>query len=87
MPESENDIDNEFENEYEDTGPRFNKAILGRILAVGLFVALGTFAVAQSIRGNGGDPPIDLTGAAQGKLGAAADGLCLLYTSDAADDS
>ena len=75
MPESENDIDNEFENEYEDTGPRFNKAILGRILAVGLFVALGTFAVAQSIRGNGGGPPIDLTGAAQGKLGAAADGL------------
>ncbi len=44
------------ENDYEEeTGPRFNKAILGRILAVGLFVALGTFAVVQSMRGNDND--------------------------------
>jgi len=44
--------DNDNDNEPE-TGPRFNKAILGRLLAVGLFIALGTFAVTQSLTGNG----------------------------------
>jgi uncharacterized repeat protein (TIGR01451 family) len=36
----------------QDDGPRFPKAILGRIVAVGLFIALGTFAVMQSMQGN-----------------------------------
>ena len=66
MPESENEYE-------EETGPRFNKAIIGRILAVGLFVALGTFAVVQSISGNGNST--DATGAAGDKLAAAADGI------------
>ena len=66
MPESENEYE-------EETGPRFNKAIIGRILAVGLFVALGTFAVVQSISGSGNST--DVTGAAGDKLAAAADGI------------
>ncbi len=37
----------ESENESK---PRFNKAIIGRIIAVLVFVALGTFAVIQSIK-------------------------------------
>lgn len=40
----------EFE-QAQDRSPRFSKAILGRILAVGFFVILGTFAVVQSMRG------------------------------------
>ena len=66
MPESENEYE-------EETGPRFNKAILGRILAVGLFVALGTFAVVQSMRGNGNST--DFAKATGDKLTAAADGI------------
>lgn len=37
----------ETENE---SSPRFNKAIIGRIGAVAVFVALGTFAVVQSVK-------------------------------------
>ena len=57
MSESEND---QFE---ESRGPRFSKAIIGRILAVACFIALGTFAVMHSMGksktnvANGGEPP------------------------------
>ena len=47
MSEIEIDTDNEFENE---DGPRSKKALFGRILAVGLFVVLGTFAVIHSMK-------------------------------------
>ena len=66
--------DNDNDNDYEqETGPRFNKAILGRVLAVGLFVALGTFAVMQSL--NGKSPSTDLAATVDDKLAATADGL------------
>jgi len=45
--------DSEHETDQE-TSPRFNKAIIGRICAVGVFIALGTFAVIQSM-GDKGD--------------------------------
>ena len=71
MPESENEHEHD-----EETGSRFNKAIIGRILAVGLFVALGTFAVVQSIGGNGKHSPTTGTetlAAATEGIGGAAD--------------
>lgn len=68
---TESDNDNEYE---EETGPRFNKAILGRVLAVGLFVALGTFAVIQSMRGNDNGSAKAIQ-TAEGKLENAVDGI------------
>ena len=66
--------DHDDNDDYEqETGPRFNKAILGRLLAVGLFVALGTFAVMQSLKGT--DHSTDLAAVADDKLAATADGI------------
>jgi len=64
MPDNDNDY-------APETGPRFNKAILGRLLAVGLFIALGTFAVTQSLKGNGHST--DILAAADDKLAATTD--------------
>ena len=78
MPESENEHEHD-----EETGSRFNKAIIGRILAVGLFVALGTFAVVQSIGGNGKHSPTTgtetLAAATEGIGGAADKFLSLIH--------
>lgn len=38
-------------NDNEERSPRFTKALMGRIVAVGLFVVLGTFAVVHSMMG------------------------------------
>ncbi|MDG1875304.1 MAG: hypothetical protein P8J27_15425 [Mariniblastus sp.] len=46
------DSDQEIEQE---TGPRFNKAIIGRLVGVGIFIALGTFAVIQTMDSNGNE--------------------------------
>ena len=47
-----------IEQDSEPT-PFITRALIGRFLAVGLFVALGTFAVIQSISGTKGDPHAD----------------------------
>jgi uncharacterized repeat protein (TIGR01451 family) len=44
-------------NQDSDRDPRFTRALLGRIVAVGLFVALGTFAVIQMMSGNAKTDP------------------------------
>jgi cytoskeletal protein RodZ len=40
-------------NDNDDRSPRFSKALMGRVVAVGLFVVLGTFAVATSMNRTG----------------------------------
>ena len=47
---SEIEIDTEYELENDDYGPRFSKALFGRILAVGLFVVLGTLVIILSMK-------------------------------------
>ncbi len=45
-------------NQDHERNPRFSRALLGRILAVGLFVALGTFAVIH-LMNSGEKPPTE----------------------------
>ena len=48
-------LDQEIDQEIAPT-PFISKALIGRVLAVGVFVALGTFAVVQSISGKPAEP-------------------------------
>ena len=38
------------DQDSDERSPRFTRALMGRILAVGFFVVLGTFAVASSMK-------------------------------------
>ena len=53
MSDSIDDLDDRINS----PSPRFSGALIGRILAVGLFVTLGTFAVYQSVIGERGKKP------------------------------
>ena len=53
-----------YDEEEQERSPRFSRALMGRIIGIGLFIALGTFAVIQ-MTGDGGNKQANLENGAQ----------------------